>query len=143
MFRCYVLRLTFVALVLTGCEKVTAPSSLQVVAYQVPRCNHSLGKGAQSDSCFSYQFHDALVLDFCASANCCPDSARFAIGNAISNDTIVVTYADTAGQLCRCNCVYVLHVEFHGLPKDSYQVVCRREDYSSQIVFYSERVVRN
>jgi len=95
-----------------------------------------------ADSCFSYDFHDALVVEFCALANCCPDTNRFAIAHSVQNDSIVVTIADTARHLCRCICTYVLHVEFSDLQEDSYQFVCRREDYSSQIVPYSQRVFR-
>lgn len=143
MLRDRILCTAFVALVIVGCEKLTAPAPPQIIAYQVAGCNHPLHKGASSDSCFSYQFHDVLLLDLCTSANCCPDSARFSIRNTISNDTIIVTLADTAGQLCNCVCVYKLHVEFHGLRNDSYQVVCKREDDSSRSVIYSERVIRN
>jgi hypothetical protein len=64
------------------------------------------------------------------------------IHNEIHHDTIVVTIADTAAQLCRCNCRYVLHVEVGDLPLPSYLFLCRRNDYSSQFILYSERVFR-
>jgi hypothetical protein len=96
-----------------------------------------------SDSCFSYRFDEALLVDLCATGNCCPDAERFSIKQDIQNDTIVVTIADTAAQLCRCLCCYLLHFEFHDLQYSSYMFVCRREDYSSRIIIYSLRVYRN
>jgi hypothetical protein len=130
------------ALILSACHKSTEPGSPGVVAYQVPGCASQLGNRVFSDSCFSYQFHDALLVDFCASANCCPDSNRFSIKHRIGTDSIIVTIADTAAQLCFCICPYVLHVEFHDLPEDSYLFVCERRDYSSQILLYTQRVHR-
>jgi hypothetical protein len=130
------------AVILSTCHKSTEPGSPGVVAYQVPGCASQLGKRVLSDSCFSYQFRDALLVDFCASANCCPDSNRFSITHRVSTDSIIVTIADTAAQLCRCNCPYVLHVEFHDLPKDSYLLVCERRDYSSHILLYAQPVHR-
>jgi hypothetical protein len=64
------------------------------------------------------------------------------INDEIRHDTILVTIADTAAQSCRCNCRYVLHVEFEGLLLPSYVFVCRREDYASQYILYTERVNR-
>ena len=130
------------ALILSACQKSTEPGSPSVVAYQVPGCASQLGTRGASDSCFSYQFRDALLIDFCATANCCPDSNRFSIEHRISNDSILVTIADTAAQLCRCICPYVLHVEFHDLPADSYMLVCERRDYSSNILLYAQPVSR-
>jgi hypothetical protein len=69
MLRCHGLCIAFVAPLIVGCEQLTAPALPQVIAYQVPGFNDPLHKGASSDSCFSYQFHDVLVLDFCAYAN--------------------------------------------------------------------------
>jgi hypothetical protein len=131
-----------VALFPLSCAKSTEPAPVAFVAYQVSGCNQTPAKSSHSDSCLSYRFHDALLVDFCASGNCCPDSQRFMIHNEIHHDTIVVTIADTAAQLCRCNCRYVLHVEVEDLPLPSYLFVCRRQDYSSQFILYSERVFR-
>ena len=132
------------ALVHQGCGKSIGPESDQVRIVQMPGCKSGqLGKSSLStDSCFTYQFHDALDVYFCASANCCPDSNRFLIKHEIRNDTILVTIADTAANLCRCNCSYMLHAEFQNLPGDQYVFVCRREDYSSKFVLYSVLVRR-
>jgi hypothetical protein len=131
------------AVLMAACERSTEPDAPSVVAFQVPGCGANLLKASASDSCFSYQFHDALIVDFCATANCCPDSDRFSFRHRISHDTIFVAIADTAAQLCNCICSYVLHMEFRDLPGDSYVFFCTREDYSDRLVFYSERVHRN
>jgi hypothetical protein len=131
------------ALLIEACDRTTAPDSTRVVSYQIPGCTGQGEKRSAGDSCFSYQFHDALVVDFCASGNCCPDSDRFSIQHTVENNTITVTIADTAAHLCRCNCVYVLHVELHDLHRDSYLLVCRREDYAGHEVLYSTWVQRN
>ena len=138
-----ILVVTVLSGLMCACEKSTEPGSPDVVAFQVRGCQPGLGKETSTDSCFSYQFHDALLVDFCASANCCPDSNRFSFKHAISHDTIRVTIADTAAHLCRCVCTYILHMEFRDLLGDSYVFFCTRQDYSDQVVLYSERVHRN
>jgi hypothetical protein len=115
-----VLAISVLALLIPTCEQSTDPRSPAVSAFQVPGCGGRFLKTTASDSCFSYQFHDALVVDFCASANCCPDSDRFSFRHRVSHDTIMVTIADTAAPLCRCICNYVFHMEFRDLPGDSY-----------------------
>lgn len=137
---------TFVAVLaffLSGCDKGAEPAPAMFVAYQVPGCTSHLGKRVLEDSCFSYEFHDALSVDFCATANCCPDSNRFSLSHRISGDSIIVTIADTAAQNCFCTCTYVLHVEFHVLAENSYLFVCERRDYSSHILLYAEPVNRH
>jgi hypothetical protein len=132
------------ALVLPGCDKSVGPESDQTRIVQMPGCKSGqLGKSSvSSDSCFTYQFHDALDVYFCASGNCCPDTNRFLIKHETRSDTILVTIADTAAHLCRCSCTYMLHAEFQNLPGDQYQFVCQREDYSSTLVLYSALVRR-
>jgi hypothetical protein len=122
-------------------EPASPPASPTFVAYQVPGCASHLGEG--EDSCFSYEFHDTLVVEFCATANCCPDSNRFSFNHRISSDSIIVTIADTAPQNCFCTCTYVLHVELSLLPENSYLFVCERRDYSSHILLYAQRVYRH
>jgi hypothetical protein len=138
-----VLAISALALLIPTCEESTDTHSPDVSAFQVPGCGGHLLKVTATDSCFSYQFQDALVVDFCASANCCPDSNRFSFRHRISQDTIMVTIADAAASLCRCICNYVLHMEFRDLPGDNYVFFCTREDYSDRVVIYSERVHRN
>ena len=132
------------ALLHSGCGKSVGPENDQTWIVQMPGCKSGqLGKSSVStDSCFTYQFHDALDVYFCATANCCPDTNRFLIKHEIRNDTILVTIADTAAHLCRCTCTYMLHAEFQNLPGDQYVFVCQREDYSSTLVLYSAFVHR-
>jgi hypothetical protein len=139
IFRSVAFSLFMLALLVPGCNKSVEPDDSQTRIVQIPGCKSGqLGKGsAATDSCFTYQFHDALVVDFCASANCCPDSNRFLIRHEIRSDTIFVTIADTAAALCRCTCTYLLHAEFHGLAKDRYVFVCQRQDYSSKALLYA------
>jgi hypothetical protein len=135
------LLVTSLALLSLSCLESTNPGTPDLLAYQVPGCGGGVGK-VSADSCFSYRFRRALAVDFCASGNCCPDSNRFLIEAEVAHDTIFVTIADTAGQLCRCNCSYLLHVELYDLPLSSYVFVCRREDYSSRYILYCERIYR-
>jgi hypothetical protein len=83
-----------------------------------------LGKNAFPDSIFTYTFSTTLVIDFSVSANCCPDSDRFSVSYAVTNDTIIVSVADTARNLCRCACTYMVHAEFDGLSLNHYVVRC-------------------
>lgn len=126
----------------SACQKSTEPDTVDVHGFQIPGCNGQFRKAASADSCFSYQFHEELIVDFCASGNCCPDSDRFSFEHAITNDTIIVTVADTAARACRCNCLYLLRVEFQNLQHSSYLLICKRQDNSSQVVLYSVRVYR-
>jgi hypothetical protein len=140
---CVALAIGLLALLIPTCEQSTDTQSPGVSAFQVPGCGSHLLKVTATDSCFSYQFHDALIVEFCMSANCCPDSNRFSFRHRISQDSIMVTIADTARPLCNCICTYVLHMEFRDLPADDYIFFCTRSDYSDRVVFYSERVHRS
>jgi hypothetical protein len=128
-------------LLVLSCNGTTEPIPPGVVARQAPGCQLRGAPGL--DSCLSYEFHDALTVDFCADGNCCPDSNRFAFTTAFLRDTIQITIADTAAQLCRCTCSYILHVTFTDLPGDEYLFLCRREDYAGQALLYSLRVRRH
>jgi hypothetical protein len=129
------------AFILSGCDGSTEPEPPPFVAYQVPGCASHLGEGV--DSCFSYEFHRALSVDFCATANCCPDSNRFSFDYRISSDSIIVTIADTAARNCFCTCTYVLHVELSYLSENAYLFVCERQDSSSRTLLYTELVGRD
>jgi len=90
-------------------------------SYQISGCNNGgLLKVDASDSCFFYSFNDTLKIDFCLWGNCCPDSQRFKTDYKISSDTIFIAVQDTAISECFCNCGYIIHVEFSGLPEDKY-----------------------
>jgi hypothetical protein len=83
---------------------------------------------ATPDSNFTYTFKQNLILDFSAAGNCCPDSNRFVVSQEIRNDTVLVTIIDTARNLCRCMCSYMIHAQWNNLPLDSYIVRCRLGD---------------
>lgn len=109
--------------------------------YQVPGCAAGgLEKraGTLMDSCFTYQFNADLFIEFCVSANCCPDTNRFQSSWRISSDTIFVDVKDIEANLCRCICPYKIHVELIDLPLDQYTFLV---DYNGKTV-YSESVVR-
>ena len=104
------------------------------LSYQLSKCIHeasyssySLAKGLKtaSDSIFSYSFSQNLILDFSVTANCCPDSNRFTVGQEIRNDTIIITVLDIAKDGCYCDCVYMVHTEITDLPNYHYTVRCR------------------
>ncbi len=139
----FVLLLSLVAF---GCAAVsTGPAATTSVVFEVPGCRPSYpGKALMSvDSCFSYQFHDQLIVDFCVSANCCPDSNRFSIDHMIRADTITVTIADTAANLCRCMCRHWIHAEFHGLESDDYTFVVNQRDSLVLLPLYRVAIHRN
>jgi hypothetical protein len=122
-------------------DKSSNPGNQQVKAslYQVGGCQSHLAKVSEVDSCFSYQFGEKLVVDFCLTGNCCPDSNRFVLSHKISNDTIYIVAVDTAEHLCRCICKYVIHAEFENLPLSHYIFYCA----DSNIVYYDQVVQRN
>lgn len=126
-----------------SCKSSTEPVPPIFIARQVSGCNGSPGGLVAGDSCFSYQFHDALILDFCVTGNCCPDSNRFSFTHTVSRDTILVVVRDTAANLCRCTCSYLLRAELRNLDRDEYLVLCASEDDTSRFILYSERVRRS
>lgn len=121
----------------TGTNPENAQGSAKL--YQIEGCQRTgVEKSFPGDSCFSYMFTEDLTVDFCVSANCCPDSNRFALSYKISGDTIAAAIADTAANLCRCTCTYVIHAEFSRLRLDRYVLVCTYEG----ITVYKEGVYR-
>ena len=131
--------IALVSTVILACDKSTGPAPPDMIAGQIAGCQSHLPKVGSADSCFSYEFHEALIVDFCAMANCCPDSNRFSFEHRIANDTIFVAVADTAAPLCNCFCRYVLHMEFRNLTGYSYIFFCTIEDS----VTYAAWVHRN
>jgi hypothetical protein len=121
--------LVFVIVLLYSCkDKSSNPDSQTPVSlsYEATKClAHGLAKGTELDSVFTYSFTTDLVIDFSVWANCCPDSNRFLVSYTISNDTILISVADTARSLCHCICPYMIHADFMDLSKDHYVVRCR------------------
>ncbi len=134
--------LTGLSLISLTCSRSTEPAAPAFVAFQASGCRQGIDRPATQDSCFSYQYDDLLLVDFCATGNCCPDSNRFLIRCEVRQDTILVTVADTAANNCRCTCRYLLHAQLAELSLPSYQFLCVRNDYSGTSILYSERVYR-
>jgi hypothetical protein len=124
------------------CEGTLTGSGKTGNLYQITGCKKYLQKSSGIDSCFNYSFEETLKIDFCASGNCCPDSNRFLITSTISSDSIIITYADTAANLCRCICNYYIHAEFENLFNESYIVKCIRIDPHTSTTTYLKRVGR-
>ncbi len=130
-----------------SCEKSIDPfenqtESFYLTAYQIPGCAgpQNFFRNAISDNdCFSYSFDDTLKIELYVSANCCPDSHRFAYDSKIDNNIIFFTVTDTAGNLCRCICDYRIHADFVGLMGHEYLF---NTIYGDSLLF-SETVSRN
>jgi hypothetical protein len=120
-------------------------SKVQTSIYQVPGCkSNSLFKTGidNRDSCFTYSYTEKLTVDFCVDGNCCPDSNRYSISSKILRDSITITVADTAQNLCRCICNYIIHGEFESLPKDEYFIKCILKKEGNQEITYAQTVKR-
>jgi len=126
--------LLFILGIWVACEKVTSPKQEDLL-YQIEGCNEGIAKVFTADSCFTYQFETDLVVDFCVTANCCPDSDRFNLSSQITQNTITITVQDTASDLCLCTCPYVVHAEFYSLQLDHYFIQCM---YDGDIVYWEE-----
>ncbi len=124
------LSLFFILCVISSCtDKSTNLNQINLpsFSFKTSKCiSGTIAKESrvQSDS-FSYSFSQYLTLNFSVPGNCCPDSNRFMVSNEIRSDTIFITVTDTAQNLCRCSCVYMIHTQLTDLQKDSYTVRCR------------------
>jgi len=128
----------------SSCSDESITPVKQTVLKQIAGCNKlSLNKSGSANSCFSYSFKDNLILDFCVSGNCCPDKDRYILTSGIVGDSIFITIKDTAQNLCRCNCNYIIHSEFFSLPRSNYIVKCIRKELPEDQVIYLEQVNRN
>lgn len=148
MSHCYLLVSLFsICLgVFAGCnESVTSGENSKASIKQVGGSTSSaLDKiTKESDSCFSYYFHNDLIVDFCVSGNCCPDSNRFFSDYRISMDTITVTIADTAANLCKCICNYNIRAELEGLLLNRYLFKVEKQDSSYRQTLYSENIYKD
>jgi hypothetical protein len=121
--------LGFIVFLCLSCnEKSTSPDSQSAISFSshYGKCSsQGLTKSSSLDSIFTYSFLDSLVIDFSVNANCCPDSNRFVVTQSAGTDTLVISVADTAGNLCYCICTYMVHTSFENLPNDHYVVRCR------------------
>lgn len=132
-------------LVLNFCKESSVTPEVKATLYQINGCQPSLGKKANNllnDSCFQYTFFDKLTIDFCVNGNCCPDKNRFLITNKIFKDTITITVKDTADNLCRCTCNYIIHGEFESLNYNSYVIKCLADKNQNYKLLYLQKVFR-
>lgn len=139
-----IITLLFLILFVAGCEmfwwESESPTDGENTIYQINGCNGNIGlrKSAGMDSCFSYEFTNHLQVEFCVNANCCPDSNRFDFEYRVENNLIFVTVKDTAENLCKCICPYVIHLELYNLPLSHYYFKCLYYDK----IIYSEELQR-
>jgi hypothetical protein len=124
-----IVTLGFLVFLCLSCnEKSTNPDNQSGISFssRYSTClSHGLSKSSGLDSVFTYSFTDSLVIDFSVIANCCPDSNRFVVTESAGTDTLVISVADTAENLCYCICTYMVHASFGNLPSDHYVVRCR------------------
>ena len=130
------------SLIFLSCKNELVSSAVEVNIYQKGKCMGSGLSKLTSDSCFSYSFKENLVIDFCVTGNCCPDSNRFITSNNISNDTIKIFIKDVAPNLCRCTCKYLIHGEFSNLTSKELVINCYQWDGAKQQILYIQRVKR-
>ena len=131
-----------VVCILAVCQKsANSPSESRATGdlIQLAGCARDvLEKASDADSCFTYTFGDNLTVDFCVTANCCPDTDRFQLDYSIGAGSIQVTVLDTAENLCRCICPYLIHTEFTELSEDSYHFIV---EYNESVL-YEKQVSR-
>lgn len=135
----------FLFIIFVSCKESSVSSESKVKIYQVPGCQHEIINILNKsiiDSCFNYTFFDKLEIDFCVKGNCCPDANRFLIRSNIFKDTITISVTDTAANLCKCICNYIIHGEFESLPFDSYFVKCIQKESNDSKILYSQKVFR-
>ncbi len=132
-----------VAVIFINCHDSALQPETAAKIYQDGKCNGSaLFKSAQGDSCFAYSFSNVLTIDFCVIGNCCPDSNRFTSTYSLTDDEITIKVKDTAPNLCKCLCRYIIHAEFYGLNSDSYKVICIDQTTNENKILYSKLVLR-
>ncbi|MBA4406369.1 hypothetical protein C0389_03755 [bacterium] len=133
----------FIILIGYSCNDDSLTSDNNVLLEQIAGCqNHKLNKSVSTDSCFTYTFRKELNLQFCISGNCCPDSNRYSLSSKILMDTIEIAVRDTARNLCRCICNYLINARFEGLNSDRYIIKCVREEFSVKEILYLKDVKR-
>ncbi|MCX7797150.1 MAG: hypothetical protein N2249_00825 [Melioribacter sp.] len=124
------------------CKDDTVIYEANAILYQIDGCQPKLEKKSFGDTCFKYTFSDKLIIDFCVSGNCCPDKNRYLITHKIFKDTITITVKDTAANLCRCICNYIIHCEFELLNYDNYVVKCMLDKTKNYELLYLQKVIR-
>ena len=129
-----------VALLACSEKPTTSKPNVETEIYQAGGCQRQVFNKAAAgeDSCFIPQFAEDLLIDFCVTANCCPDTNRFEATSLVKSDTIIIMVQDTAVALCLCDCPYRIHAEFRNLARSSYLVLC----YYDSTLIYRNWVVK-
>lgn len=109
---------------------------------QKPGCASFALNKSNTDSCFGYQFVSDLELNFCVSGNCCPDSNRFKFSHRIYADTINISLTDTAQNLCRCICNYLIDSKIESPPLSKYIVRVEQNFGSDKKLLYTKIVYK-
>ncbi len=123
-------------IVFFSCKDEITYSEVRANIFQDGKCRGSaLSKSSAADSCFSYAFSCNLSIDFCVIGNCCPDSNRFTSSYSVTDSEIVIRIKDTAPNLCKCICKYMIHAEIAELRNDWYTIKCIQEfeDHNEQL----------
>lgn len=127
-----------------SCNDSPLTSQTPLLLKQITGCQkYNLNKSASLDSCFSYTFKTELNIEFCVSGNCCPDSNRYLLSSKILGDTIEIAVRDTAANLCRCICNYLIQARFQDLNSNHYFIKCIQEESINTKVLYFKEVNRN
>ncbi len=139
----YVLLITVsIILIFFSCENSVIIEQKAFI-YQLPGCRtEGLLKTnyADFDSCFNYTFNQNLIVEFCVIGNCCPNENRFVTKYNIYGDSIFIAVKDTAANLCRCICNYIIRGEFQNLRYNEYVVKCIRDEDNN--IIYTQTVRR-
>ena len=135
--------LCFIILTGSSCNDDPLTSGVNAKLYQITGCQgNDLNRSVSADSCFFYTFNSELDIEFCVKGNCCPDSNRYFLSSQIFKDTIEITVKDTARNLCKCNCRYLIRARFQNLISERYAIKCIQEESINRKVLYFEDVHR-
>lgn len=110
---------------------------------QKPGCAGAILNKSITDSCFDYRFGAELEINFCVSGNCCPDSNRFKFSHKIYADTISISLTDTAQNLCRCICNYLVNSRIESLPLSKYIVKAEQNINNEKKLLFTKIVYRS
>ena len=130
--------------IINSCTNDPIYPDSKATLYQIEGCQKNvLLKSVQTDSCFNYKFDNSLSIEFCVTGNCCPAKDRFKLSSNVFRDSITITIIDTAENLCRCICNYIIHSEFQGLQNDRYIIKCVKDEIIQKKLLYFEEVKKN
>ena len=126
------------------CNNTPQPDKKHTI-YQIPGCNDDISKEAGVlEEYFSYSFDETtLSIDFSVIGNCCPDSNRFDLSYNLQDNSITIFVEDTAANLCKCDCNYLIHADFYELDQYKYVVTCiRKYNAGKDSILYKETVYK-